>query len=100
MVRRRKNLIMSRRSAAQRLLKESARKRAFSKGWRRCNETSAIKLFVCWPKLRCWRRVMLAEFYQTMGLRRLAQGEVERALAVDPQNEAARALLTSLKNKS
>ncbi len=43
-------------------------------------------------------RVMLAEFYQAMGLRRRAQGEVERALATDPKNEAARALLTSLRN--
>ena len=43
-------------------------------------------------------RVMLAEFYQAMGLRRRAQGEAERALATDPKNEAARALLTSLRN--
>ena len=43
-------------------------------------------------------RVMLAEFYQKMGLGRRAQGEVERALATDPRNEAARALLTSLRN--
>jgi len=42
-------------------------------------------------------RVMLAEFYQEMGLGRRAQGEVERALATDPRNEAARALLTSLR---
>jgi curved DNA-binding protein CbpA len=45
-------------------------------------------------------RVMLAELYKTLGLRRRAQSEVERALAADPQNQAARALLTSLKNKS
>jgi curved DNA-binding protein CbpA len=45
-------------------------------------------------------RVMLAEFYQAMGLRRRAQGEAERALATDPKNEAARALLTSLRNMS
>jgi curved DNA-binding protein CbpA len=43
-------------------------------------------------------RVMLAEFYQTIGLRRRAQGEVERALTADPQNEAARALLARLKS--
>jgi curved DNA-binding protein CbpA len=43
-------------------------------------------------------RVMLAEFYQKMGLCRRAQGEVERALATDPRNEAAQALLTSLRN--
>ena len=45
-------------------------------------------------------RVMLAEFYQAMGLRRRAQGEAERALATDPKNEAARALLASLRNLS
>jgi curved DNA-binding protein CbpA len=45
-------------------------------------------------------RVMLAEFYQAIGLRRRAQGEAERALATDPKNEAARALLASLRNTS
>jgi len=45
-------------------------------------------------------RVMLAEFYQAMGLRRRAQGEAERALTTDPKNEAARALLASLRNLS
>ena len=45
-------------------------------------------------------RVMLAEFYLAMGLRRRAQGEGERALATDPKNEAARALLASLRNLS
>jgi Tfp pilus assembly protein PilF len=45
-------------------------------------------------------RVMLAELYQALGLRRRAHGEAERALAADPKNEAARALLNSLRNPS
>jgi Tfp pilus assembly protein PilF len=42
-------------------------------------------------------RVMLAELYQALGLRRRAAGEIQKALAADPKNEAARALLASLK---
>lgn len=44
-------------------------------------------------------RVMLAELYQSIGLRRRAEGEAARALASDPGNQAARALLSNLKNK-
>jgi len=44
-------------------------------------------------------RVMLAEFYQRVGLRRRAEGEAARALLTDPHNQAARALLSSLKSK-
>ena len=43
---------------------------------------------------------MLAELYQQLGLQRRAEGELERALAADPKNKAARALLMSLKSKS
>ncbi len=42
-------------------------------------------------------RIMLAELYQRIGLRRRAEGEAARALASDPGNQAARALLSSLK---
>ncbi|HEY5073396.1 MAG TPA: tetratricopeptide repeat protein, partial [Pyrinomonadaceae bacterium] len=45
-------------------------------------------------------RVMLAELYKQLGLQRRAEGELERALAADPKNEAARSLLLSLKSKS
>ena len=42
-------------------------------------------------------RVMLAEFYRGIGLPRRAEGELERALAIDPQNESARRLLNDLR---
>ncbi|MDT4897239.1 MAG: hypothetical protein QOH25_2316 [Acidobacteriota bacterium] len=43
--------------------------------------------------------VMLAELYSEIGLLRRAQGAVERALSVDPQNDAARQLLNKLKGR-
>lgn len=43
-------------------------------------------------------RVMLAEFYCDIGLRRRAAGELERALAVDPGHAAARRLLNTLRD--
>ena len=42
-------------------------------------------------------RLMLAELYQALGMRRRAAGEIEKALEVDPQNAAARQLLSTLK---
>jgi curved DNA-binding protein CbpA len=42
-------------------------------------------------------RLMLAELYQALGMRRRAAGEIEKAVAVDPQNTAARQLLSTLK---
>jgi curved DNA-binding protein CbpA len=42
-------------------------------------------------------RLMLAELYKVLGLRRRAAGEIQKALAADPKNEAARTLLSSLK---
>jgi curved DNA-binding protein CbpA len=42
-------------------------------------------------------RLMLAELYKALGLRRRAAGEIQKALAADPRNEAARTLLSSLK---
>lgn len=42
-------------------------------------------------------RVWLAELYQALGLRRRAEGELQRALLADPKSEAARTLLSSLK---
>jgi hypothetical protein len=43
-------------------------------------------------------RVALAELYKALGLRRRAEGELQRALITDPKNDAARKLLTTLKN--
>ncbi|HYN85069.1 MAG TPA: DnaJ domain-containing protein [Pyrinomonadaceae bacterium] len=43
-------------------------------------------------------RVMLAEFYRDVGLRRRAEGELERALAVDPSHAPARQLLETLRS--
>ena len=45
-------------------------------------------------------RVMLAELYLDIGLQRRAVGELERALAVDPQHAAARGLLKDLQSQS
>jgi curved DNA-binding protein CbpA len=44
-------------------------------------------------------RVMLAELYQSVGMRRRAENEAARALALDSQNEKARAILADLRNK-
>ena len=44
-------------------------------------------------------RVMLAEVYQSGGMRRRAESEAARALMLDPKNEKARALLESLRKK-
>ncbi len=41
-------------------------------------------------------RVMLAEFYQQIGLRKRAENEATRALSLDPTNQSARALLSNL----
>ncbi len=42
-------------------------------------------------------RIMLAELYRLLGLARRAQGELERALAIDPKNDAVRRALDSMK---
>lgn len=44
-------------------------------------------------------RVMLAEFYVEMKLIKRAESEVQRALAIDPNNKEASRLLDSLQNK-
>jgi hypothetical protein len=44
-------------------------------------------------------RVMLAELYQQLGMRKRAESEAERALAADSANRAARELLSKLKSK-
>jgi curved DNA-binding protein CbpA len=44
-------------------------------------------------------RVMLAELYRDLGFPRRALGELERALAVNPQDAAARRLFTELSGK-
>jgi curved DNA-binding protein CbpA len=43
-------------------------------------------------------RVALAELYKALGLRRRAEGELQRALISDPGSDVARQLLASLKN--
>ena len=43
-------------------------------------------------------RVALAELYKALGLRRRAEGELQRALISDPSSAVARQLLASLKN--
>jgi len=43
-------------------------------------------------------RVALAELYKALGLRRRAEGELQRALTADPKNSVARKLLATLKN--
>lgn len=43
-------------------------------------------------------RVALAELYKALGLRRRAEGELQRALLSDPNSDVARQLLASLKN--
>jgi Tfp pilus assembly protein PilF len=43
-------------------------------------------------------RVALAELYKALGLRRRAEGELQRALMTDPHSDAARKMLASLKN--
>ena len=42
---------------------------------------------------------MLAELYQSLGLRRRAESEIVRALAIDPAHQGAHTLLTALKRK-
>jgi cytochrome c-type biogenesis protein CcmH/NrfG len=44
-------------------------------------------------------RVMLAEFYRDIGFQRRAQGELERALSVDPNHSAALQMLESIRQK-
>jgi len=45
-------------------------------------------------------RIMLAELYKNVGLRRRALAELERALMADPKNKKAREMLVSLQEKS
>ncbi len=44
-------------------------------------------------------RIMLAELYTELGLLRRAQSELERALALEPQNKIARQLLDKVKGR-
>lgn len=44
-------------------------------------------------------RVMLAELYQLIGLRKRAESEAARALSADPKNKSARAVLARLSGK-
>ena len=40
---------------------------------------------------------MLAELYKQLGLHKRAEGELQRALAANPKDEAARSLLLNLR---
>jgi curved DNA-binding protein CbpA len=44
-------------------------------------------------------RIMLAELYRSLGLRRRALGELERALMAEPKNKEVRAMLASLQDE-
>jgi curved DNA-binding protein CbpA len=63
----------------------------------RRNAEAEIKAAIALSANNASYRVMLAELYSEIGLLRRAQGEVERALSIDPQNDAARQLLKKFK---
>lgn len=58
---------------------------------------SEIKAAIALDANNASYRVMLAELYSGIGLLKRAQGELDRALAADPQNEAALRLRDKLK---
>ncbi|HKQ99348.1 MAG TPA: hypothetical protein VJT09_01670, partial [Pyrinomonadaceae bacterium] len=88
---------------AARIIPNEARYRAYfgqalaSQERLRHNAEAEIKAAIALDEKNATYRVMLAEFYSQIGLIRRAQGELARALSVDPQNEAARRLLDKLK---
>jgi curved DNA-binding protein CbpA len=58
-----------------------------------------FKAAIALDKDNVYYRVMLARLYADMNMPKRAQGELERALAIDPQSESARLLLDKLKGK-
>jgi curved DNA-binding protein CbpA len=58
-----------------------------------------FKAAIALDKNNVYYRVMLARLYADMNMPKRAQGELERALAIDPQSESARLLLDKLKGK-
>ncbi len=65
---------------------------------RRAAETELLAAVALEPNNAKFR-VMLAELYQSGGMRRRAENEAARALTIDPKNERARALMKSLRKK-
>jgi len=72
---------------------------AGQKQTRRLGE-SELKVAVSLEPNNVSYRIMLAELYQNLGLRRRAQAELERALISDPKHKHARALLADLQRQS
>ena len=72
---------------------------AGQKQTRRLGE-SELKVAVSLEPNNVSYRIMLAELYQNLGLRRRAQAELERALIRDPKHKHARALLADLQRQS
>jgi curved DNA-binding protein CbpA len=63
----------------------------------RRNAEAELKAAIALDASNASYRVMLAELYSQIGLLKRAQGELDRALAADPNNEAARELHDKLK---
>jgi curved DNA-binding protein CbpA len=66
----------------------------------RRNAEAEIKAAIALDANNASYRVMLAELYSKIGLLKRAQSELDRVLAADPKNDAARRLLGKLKGKS
>lgn len=87
---------------AARLIPREARYRAYhgralseNEGtWRQAE--AELKAAISFDSNNAGYHVMLAEFYSKIGLPRRAQGELERALAIDARHAAARQLLDKL----
>lgn len=62
----------------------------------RRNAESEFKAAISLDSTNASYRVMLAELYSQIGLIKRAHGELDRALSIDPKNEAARLLLDKL----
>jgi curved DNA-binding protein CbpA len=74
--------------------------RALASGTQTRHQAEAeFKAAIGLDKNNVYYRVMLARLYSEMGMVRRAQGELERALAIDPKSESARLLLDKLKGK-
>ncbi len=65
---------------------------------RRAAETELLAALALEPNNAKFR-VMLAEVYQSGGMRRRAESEAARALTIDPRNEKARALIQDLRKR-
>jgi Tfp pilus assembly protein PilF len=66
----------------------------------RRNAEAEFKAAIALDEKNVSYRVMLAELYSEIGLTRRAHSELERALAINPQDNAARSLFEKLKGRS